>query len=1104
MSATVGKDWLTKITQQEGARDGKIKAYSLDDPRFLLRILTEERRVFRDALSHAEVAYASELREVGNKAHHDYGTTAFNEDDTSRALGTIVRLLRAVGATVEASIVEKDRADFDKLVIDRQMKRFDRQSLVVTGHQGLSLKGWREVVEPHDDVLRGDLDASQFMADIYNVHTKPKEAGFEYSDPAAFFARTFPTSGLEELLKNALRRLTGKEGANSVINLQTNFGGGKTHSMLALYHLCSGTPLSEYPQRFQELLDGADLATLGTKVRRVVIAGHELGPAEGVDHPDGVHTNTIWGEIAYQLGGKEAYDYIGESDARGVSPGAKFGELIELHSPCLILIDEWVTYARLLIGQKEPLPAGDFNSQFTFAQLLSESVAATPGALLALSIPASERSVGKAAEGIDIELGSADGRAAFENLTNAIRRVAKPWTPATKDESFEIVQQRLFKPMTGEQSKDAGAVAKAFTDYYLSNQSDFPATAPDFSYHKRIRTGYPIHPELFDQLYATWGSLPTFQRTRGVLRLLATIVRSLYEAKDGMPLIQPGTVPLGDPRVRTEFVSYLSPVWHPIIDSDIEGRGAKAVEIDKEKTSFGKKETTLRIARTIFIGSAPNAGQPDRRGIEDKSIALGAAVPDDTPAHFDSALQKLAQQATYLYPDGHRYWFGTEESVAKKAAELAERLNENDVWAEIYTRLDDAASATGLFKGVHIIGGSADLPDYEQVRIAILKPQYSHRKGDLNSTARTLVEDALFNRGEITRANKNLVVFLAADRNPLDELSAATRAYLAWNDISTRIKAMNLPPDQQEVVTRSKATADRTVKERLGRTYTWVLYASQPQGNQPAVWKERLVDDPGTTLLTRVSDYLVRAGALSDLHSPRNITQALGSKLPGRWESKGHLSAAELWDLYREHVYMPRLTERKVLYAAIGAVQSAPGAVGWDHDGFALATGYDGTRYEGLFIPLEDSGFGHITDDTLIVRPDVALAQHTAEHAGMGLEDQADPASGEGTSTAAAETSALGSSLTLGKSGAAGAVTSGTLTESPLESFFGKLHVEGNRYGKPLRDLQEYILDLLMDADTSLEIDIEIKACRRGGFDATTRRNVEQNASEISVEAEFE
>src|SRR5690606_7359287 len=273
-----------------------------------------------------------------------------------------------------------------------------------------------------------------------------------------------------------------------------------------------------YPQEVQDTLDGL---TLPEQVRRVTLVGTHLTPAKAAVKPDGTEVRTIWGELAWQLGGPDGYAMVAEADRLSTNPGAALGELISAYTPCLILIAEWVAYARLLYD-RDDLPAGTFDTQFTFAQTLTEVVKSTPGALLVISIPASDAAAkaGEEGRGSALQVGGPNGQKALERLQNVVRRLSHCWRRASADESFAIVRRRLFDPHDAEAQAHIAAVAKRFVQFYAEHRGEFPRECEQIAYEERIKRAYPIHPELFDRLYEDWSTLERFQRTRGVLRLM--------------------------------------------------------------------------------------------------------------------------------------------------------------------------------------------------------------------------------------------------------------------------------------------------------------------------------------------------------------------------------------------------------------------------------------------------------------------------------------------------------------------------------------------------------------------------------------------------------
>ena len=470
----IGVDWVEVIEKRDETKNGIKKNYVKEDPAVQLKVITEEWRVFAKVLSRAQQSLASELREVRNSWAHN---KKFDNDDTYRILDTMERLLTAAGAPSEAETIRQLRQDHQRLVFESETKK-----AILNSHNGVSvagtgLKSWREVLRPHEDVATGNYSASEFAADLYMV--SQNEGSSEYVEPIEFFRRTYLTEGLKELLDRGIRRISGDENASPIINLQTNFGGGKTHSMLALWHLFGGVPTSSLTQEVQDVVANRPLPKT---VNRVALVGIHLSPGAPLVKPDSTKVNTIWGELAWQLGGKKAFEFVAEADASRTNPGEGLRKLITAYSPCLILIDEWVAYARQL-WEREDLPGGTFDTQFTFAQSLTEVVKTVPGAMLVISIPAShDPDKDGQSGGSALEVGGPNGQEALQRLQNVVRRVADQWRPASAQESFEIVRRRLFVEPDAAALADISAVARQFVNFYSQHVGEFPRDCSDISY----------------------------------------------------------------------------------------------------------------------------------------------------------------------------------------------------------------------------------------------------------------------------------------------------------------------------------------------------------------------------------------------------------------------------------------------------------------------------------------------------------------------------------------------------------------------------------------------------------------------------------------------
>jgi len=929
----------------------------------LLKLMWEAwNDVFRRTLGPAERSLVNELREVRNKWAHQQ---TFSSDDAYRGLDSAGRLLTAVSAP-QADEIEKMKMELLRLRFDEQVRSEKRKTAgtAIEGAAAAHLKPWREVVTPHKDVASGRYQQAEFAADLWQVHLG--EGTDEYRNPVEFFRRTYLTDSLKRMLVGAVHRLTGT-GGDPVVQLQTNFGGGKTHSMLALYHLFSGTSLSELAG-IDAVLQEADTQELPT-VRRVILVGNKISPGNPVTKPDGTTVCTLWGELAWQLGGREAFERVRADDEKATSPGDVLRELFNAYGPCLILIDEWVAYARQLHDQGD-LPAGSFETQFTFAQVLTESAKDVNNCLLVISLPASDTTGSPHSQADDVEVGGLRGREALDRLRNVVARVESSWRPASAEEGFEIVRRRLFEPLADQaQFKDRDVVARSFAELYRTQHQEFPPECRDADYENRLKAAYPIHPEIFDRLYTDWSTLAKFQRTRGVLRLMAAVIHSLWEKGDKNPLILPANIPIDDPRVQFELTRYLSDNWVPILEKDIDGPNSLPLRLDGEVPNLGKYAASRRVARTIYLGSAPTPTVANR-GIEDRRVKLGCVMPGESPAVFGDALRRLAAAATYLYQDGPRYWYSTQPTVTKLAEDRAEQLlrDPDKVVQEINKRLRADLRNMGDFSRVHPVpSSSADVPDDLEARLVVLGIEHPHSR-EADSAAEKAAKAIFENRGSAPRLYRNTFAFLAADKTRLQDLDEAVRKFLAWESILVEKDTLNLDPNQVKQAETQKTAADGTVTARLPETYQWLLVPTQETPQAPVTWQTIRLSG-GDSLAPRASKKLRNDELLVVSFAASRLRMEL-DRVP-LWRGN-HVAIRQLIEDFGRYLYLPRLQTSAVLLKAISAGLTL---LTWEQDAFAYAESYDESagRYRGLRCGENINVTGD--DSGLLVRSEVARRQ---------------------------------------------------------------------------------------------------------------------------------
>jgi predicted AAA+ superfamily ATPase len=1088
-----GRDWAALLAIKDAASGTTDREYSIKDPQSQLRVITE--RIgdlgfpFDGVLSRAERNLANELRDVRNKwAHLD----AFGPDDAYRALDTTERLLRATGAVSEADQVKAMRLNVQRGAYEQETRRAARAA-GTPDTADPELRPWREVLEPHPDVQNGTFAASEFAADLYRVAVDPTGVTDEYADPVEFFRRTFLTEGLRDLLRRAAARVAGDSDAEPVVNLQSTFGGGKTHSMLAVWHLFSGRPLSQYPQEMQDTVGAVDPSAL--TVRRVALVGNEISPGQPVTKPDGTTVRTLWGELAWQLGGAKGFELVADADRTSTNPGAALRDLLAAYSPAIILIDEWVAYARQLHG-REDLPAGTFETQFTFAQSLTQAVAATTGTLLLVSVPASDvrRDSGEAEDALveasDLEVGGAYGREALQRLDNVVRRVAYQWAPASRDESYEIVRRRLFREPDNAAVVAINATARRFIEHYRQHPGEFPGGVTESAYEYRIRAAYPIHPELLDRLYTDWSPLDRFQRTRGVLRLMSTVVYQLWQRGDKSPLVLPGSVPLDSAGARSEVVQYVDPRWAEIVQTDIDGEDCVSRQIDRERPLLGKRSVTLRVARTLFLDSAPTLDAA-HKGVDRKRIALGVAMPGDVVGNFGSALDGLVNQSSHLFREGDRFWYDTQPSLNRLASERARDIPLERVNDEVLTRLKRGASgSTPEFVSV-VVGpeSSSDVLEDEGVRLVLLRPEHRHNGKDKDSAAARFALELLRQRGAAPRLRPNTIVELAADEARWRDLESTVRNHLAWRSIVEQKRGLDLTQQNAEQAERRTEETSRTIDDQIPSTWIWGLHGVQSNPAEPLTVGQIKCDGTDKRLAARTGAKFVREDALRTQVAPAALHVDLSEHLRARW-NRGFVAVGELWDYYTRYPYLPRMRDRRVLTEGLRDVLHD---AAWTQQGFALATGYDETTglFSGLAVPLDDLDFGEITDSTLLVRADLAVAQRRDEK--PAKEDESTPTgTGDGTVAAAGRAPRSGNTATAGGVGA---------TRRTNVRWSGRFDIDPDSdVDSALADIgREVIRSLRAAGPDVLEITVEVTAERREGFDPDTVRTVTENSRTLGA-----
>jgi len=695
------------------------------------------------------------------------------------------------------------------------------------------LKTIFETCQPRDEVLRGELREDIFAARLRDV--MDHKADPVYGDPATFFENTYPTAGLKTLLKDALGRLSGDAtGKNAVIRLETAFGGGKTHNLIALYHVASGKAPA-----------GAVANVLGSDVRLPVpgdikiagVVGSDLDPTVGIFHPhvpgtsevpgtSGIKTLTLWGELAYQLGGPAAYAQVAESERLRAAVGTDLFESLIGDRPALIMIDEIARHLRAAMAVPTATGKSSLADQtVAFLMSLLEFAASKRRCLVVLTLAGESDAFAAETELLRKKLA--------ETLQISARQ-ERVLTPTAEGEIYAIVTHRLFREVDCEAAKETYGAYMTYYAAQAAKGADLPQRCLRAGYVGEMAAAYPFHPELVMVLNRKTATIPNFNQTRGALRLLAWTIRSLWhERPDDAWLIHPYHLDLAQPQIAEDLTSRLDrPKFRQVIEADIAspliGTSSHAQELDQPLVAAQKPAYAGRLATTIFLHSLT---QGIASGVDLADLLLATVHPDgegggDEPAVVKKALERLADKAWFLEYDGHRYRFKTEPSINKIIADETVQVGPSKAKAEIEGRIR-LIWKKGYFQPVYFPVEAADVDDDAGLpKLAIMHFDAVKVQAD-DPAPPDLVRKIYEYTGtlESFRSYQNNVIFLAADADQVENMVEVARRYLAIGRIvgdAGRMAEFN--KEQQDKLRKAKDGAELDVRIAITKAYRYLYY----------------------------------------------------------------------------------------------------------------------------------------------------------------------------------------------------------------------------------------------------------------------------------------
>lgn len=684
-----------------------------------------------------------------------------------------------------------------------------------------------ELCEPRRDVRAGTSSDADFAADLAQV-IRGSGGPAEYADPARFFANTYPTRGLKNLLANVGGRLSGRGASVSAIfRLDTSFGGGKTHGLIALVHAARGLQGVANPGEF---LDPA-LVPRGP-VRVAAFDGENADPANGrrLGEDGAVLAFTPWGEIAHALAGPAGYERVRRSDEEGVAPGAE--TLAELFGgePALILLDELSIYLRKVKGRPHA------RDQLTaFLTSLFKAVEASPRAALVYTLAIGKDGRSGDAYGEENRF-IADRMAEAESVS---ARKATLLNPTEDDETVHVLRRRLF-----ERIDEAGAarVVEAYRELWQAQRDTLAPEAIRAETAAGFRDSYPLHPDLLATFTGKTATLANFQRVRGMLRILGRTVAWLWELKPAeatavhLHHVDPGFEP-----VRQEIVTRLGlNMYVAAIRNDIAGDQVKrglAQAIDAEHHQ-GLPAYATYVARTAFLHTL--AFNDPLKGVTPEHLRYAILGPRTDISFIESARQRFVAESAYLDDrPGAPMRFLAEANLTQIIRREEQAVDPGELRAELNDQIKK------IFKGevleaVPFPGGPWDVPDeVGNGRPLLVVLGYEAASVGASVEAVPDLIARIYERkgaeGGSLRALRNNLVFLAAEEGKIEDMRQKMARRLALEALKTPDRLADLAEHQQAKIKELEARSEAEVAIAVQQGYRHLFYPSRTRISGAAV-----------------------------------------------------------------------------------------------------------------------------------------------------------------------------------------------------------------------------------------------------------------------------
>jgi hypothetical protein len=694
-------------------------------------------------------------------------------------------------------------------------------------------KPWIELVHLHPDVLKENAETDIFALDLGPLADGSGTVAPVYRDAESFYRASYVTAGLKSLLDEVLKRLAGKGGA-PVLKLMTPFGGGKSHTMAALFHAAGN-------RKALDVLPEAKGLESPTGVRVAVVDGQFFNAQQGKES-DGIRPRTLWGWLALKLGGKAGYEEMRANDEARVSPGGD--DLLKLFGdkPNLILLDEILEYL-INAGGVKVLNTDLREQTLNFLKDLAVAAANAPRTAVLIALPSSQPRE------------TLQHSQLLQTLDHFIGRKDALREPVEQDEVFRVIQRRLLEEMP--EDAVAGAAAAAYQQIFTQMRKAYAGTAAEeqqaaeegIQLRDRMRLAYPFHPALLDLMRQRWASLPEYQRTRGALRFLAACLRAHSKVSKSGVVLGPGDVMLNDPEVRRACIKELGLMnrFDAVFQSDLVGANSTAGRIDKLRAKANPaeigKSIATRLATAIFLYSfgglrREGAGTTEvlPPGVSESDLLAACVGPDLDSLTAKACLGELRQACLYLHFDGVRYCFKQDPNVTLLIEQEADAVarDEGLVTRQIKDMLEERLA--GHHAAIPWPSASGEIPD-EQPRF-----QITYLPLDF-ATKSTKERDALASEflekcGSKPRIYRNGLALAIPTMDQTESLRREVRYFIAVERVGKAAKKHNLTKEQTDELRERKATHGSAAESAFVKLY-------------PEVWLPKL--DQGTITVEKIA-----------------------------------------------------------------------------------------------------------------------------------------------------------------------------------------------------------------------------------------------------------